>query len=321
MNSRERVECAIRFEAPDRVPFNFWMDRRRMAELDEKYGADFRLTRYDADVIESHACIPAFPRGEHQMRDGTAWMVSELFVDWAETPAVPMPDPKAPVLYDWLDYHLANHPDKAVIVNSPNVLTLIEGMRKQENLYVDFCMYPEAVKTFFGRISDVMAAVAEEVCRRDITALYVQDDVAFNNGLLMPIAQWRELVYPHWKKVIDVAHAHEKPVFFHTDGKVDALWDAFHEDLGVRMLNPLQPELQDLGKYKERFDGKMGVYGGLQTGALHTMTPDEIRAHVEDLFEKCGRGGGLIMSTHDIDYSITDAQLDVLVNAIQNCVY
>jgi uroporphyrinogen decarboxylase len=321
MKSRERVERAIRFEEPDRVPFNFWMDRRRMAELDAKYGADFRLTRYDADVIESYFCFPPFPSAQHEMRNGTSWMTRELFEDWSEAASLVMPDPSDPALYALLEQNIRDHPDKAVIVNSPNVLTIIEMMRRQENLYVDMCLHPDEVKALFDRISDVMAAVAERACKYDITALYVQDDIAFNNGLLMSMEQCREFVLPNWKKVMDVAHAHNKPLFFHSDGKIEAIWELLCDELGVRMLNPLQPELQDVAAFKRQYNGKAGIYGGLQTGVLHTMTVPQIRAHVEDLFAKTGKGGGLIISSHDIDYTITEEQLDALVDAIRACVY
>jgi len=321
MNSRERVACAINFEAPDRVPFNFWMDRRRMAELDEKWGADFRLTHFDADVIESYACFPPFPSAQHEMKAGTSWMVKELFDDWGDAKHLDMPDPDAPALYEWLDHHVSTYPDKAIIANSPNVLTIIEMMRSQENLYLGMCMYPEEVSALFHRISDVMRRVAQHICKRDITALYVQDDVAFKNGLLLSVEQCREFVFPHWKKVIDVGLEAGKPVFFHTDGKVDSIWEVFCEELGVRMLNPLQPELQNLTDFKKQYHGRMGCYGGLQTSLLHELPPEGIRQHVFSLFEQCGAGGGLIMSTHDIDYSISDEQLEALVDAIKACTY
>ena len=47
MTSRERVEATIQFQEPDRVPFNFWMDRRRMAELLENYERRCALHRID----------------------------------------------------------------------------------------------------------------------------------------------------------------------------------------------------------------------------------------------------------------------------------
>jgi uroporphyrinogen decarboxylase len=231
-----------------------------------------------------------------------------------------MPDPKDPAIYALLENHLANHSDKAIIVNSPGVLTIIEMMKKQENFYIDLCMFPDEIKAFFERVSDVMAGVAEIVCKRDITALYVQDDIACNTGLLISPEQLEEFVVPYWKKVMDVAHAHEKPIFFHSDGKVDEAYELF-DRLGVRMLNPLQPELQDIGVFKEQYHGRMGLYGGLETRAIHSMTPGELRAHVREAFDKAGPGGGLIISSHDMDYSVSEEQLDAMVDEIKRCTY
>jgi len=46
----------------------------------------------------------------------------------------------------------------------------------------------------------------------------------------------------------------------------------------------------------------MAVYGGFgQLFYNSTRTPEQIRSHVYDVFDKLGRpDGGLIMSTHDI---------------------
>lgn len=318
MTSRERVECAMRFEKPDRLPFNFWMDRRRMEELNAKYGEDFRVTRYDADVIEAMSMI-AFPAGRFEEKAGTPWMVEPLFRDWSETTEIELPDPADPVWTANAERMIAAHPDKAVIANLPNVLTHVEMMMSQADFYVDLMDEPERVDAFFHRMSDIMAAVAERLCQLDITALYVMDDCACNHGLLISPTQLRDHILPHWKKVIDVAHAADKPVFFHTDGKVEDLYGLFADELKIRMLNPLQPDLQDVGAFSREYHGRTGVYGGLWTGRIHQMSGQQIRDHVFDLFDKAGRNGGLIVSSHDLDISTTEEQLDALVAAIKEC--
>ena len=320
LSPRDRVEKTIRFETPDRLPFNFWMDRRRMAQLEEQYGENFRVTHYDADVVESLAFLP-FPTAEFKDQSGTEWMVKPLFEDWTEMRDLELPDPDNSGIVAIVENDLKHFSDRAVLADFPNVLTFTERMINQQKLYMDMCLAPDLVQEFFHRMSDIMASVAERICKLDITALYVMDDIGFNNGLMISPEQLRDQVLPHWKKVIDVAHAHDKPVFFHTDGKVEAAWHIFADELGVRMLNPLQPNLQSVSDFKAIYHGKMGVYGGLDTARIHTMTPDEIRAHVLDLFEKAGAGGGLIASTHDLDISITDCQLDALVGAIKECTY
>lgn len=320
MNSRERVERVVNFETPDRLPFNFWMDRRRMDELDTKYGADFRVTHYGADIVEAMSMVP-FPTGCFEEKAGTPWMVKPLFKDWNETPEIELPDPNDPTLTANCEEMLRRYPDKAVVANLPNVLTHVESMISQADFYMDLMDEPELVDRFFNRMSDIMAAVAERLCNLDISALYVMDDVAANSGLLMSPAQVRNHILPHWKKVIDTAHAAGKPVFFHTDGKVEELYDLFADELKVCMLNPLQPDLQDVGAFARDFKGRTGIYGGLHTGRIHMMSPDEIRAHVFDLFERAGQGGGLIVSSHDLDISTTEEQLDTLVEAIKECRY
>ena len=320
MNSRERVERAINFEEPDRVPFNFWMDRRRMDELDAKYGIDFRVTRYDADVVEAMSMVP-FPAGKFKAKAGTQWMVEPLFKDWSKTPDIVLPDPSDPALTATAEAMLKQYPDKAVIANLPNVLTHVEVMMSQADFWMDLMDEPELVGQFFNRMSDIMATVAERLCKLDITALYVMDDIAANSGLMLSPAQAQEHIIPHWKKVIDVAHAAGKPVFFHTDGKVDELYDVFADELKVGMLNPLQPDLQDCGDFSTNYKGRTGIYGGLYTGRIHMMSPDEIRKHVFNLFADCGAGGGLVVSSHDLDISTTEEQLDALVGAIKECSY
>lgn len=58
MTSRERVNLVLENHIPDRLPFNFWMDRPLMAQLDIKLGENFRISYYDADVIETFPLVP-----------------------------------------------------------------------------------------------------------------------------------------------------------------------------------------------------------------------------------------------------------------------
>ena len=320
LTSRKRVEKIINFETPDRVAFNFWMDRQRMVELDAKYGTNFRICHYDADIVESFALIP-YPQGHHEIVNGTPWLAEPLFTSYDQVRDISLPDPNNPEIYSLLKEDLAKYKDKAVVCDLPNVLTIMECMRSSADLYMDMFTDPDGLKTLCNKLSDLMAAVAEKVCKLDITALYVMDDCACNKGLLISPATLREFVLPHWKKVIDVAHAHGKPVFFHSDGNLQDIWDLFTYELRVRMLNPLQPNLQDVRAFKTKYYGTTGIYGGIETGIVHTMSSEQIREHVQDLFEKAGRGGGLIMSTHDIDYSITDEQLDIFVDSMKSCEY
>jgi hypothetical protein len=114
LTSRKRVEKIINFETPDRVAFSFFLDRRRMAELDAKYGANFGICHYDADVVSSCALI-RYPQGRCESRNGTTWLAEPLFTSYDQVRDISLPDPNDPEIYTVLKEHLAKYKDKAIV--------------------------------------------------------------------------------------------------------------------------------------------------------------------------------------------------------------
>ena len=134
MTSKERVETALRLEKPDRVPFNFWMDRRLLAQYEEKYGEYFRVEHYGGDVIESYINL-RWPEGKTVKRDGTSWMTEPLWPDgWGRTDGFAWPDPEDPDNFAMVERDLKSQPDKAVFVNVQGVMTIMHGIRSEVDL-------------------------------------------------------------------------------------------------------------------------------------------------------------------------------------------
>jgi hypothetical protein len=94
MNSRERVKKVLNKEIPDRLPFNFWMDRDMMKRFDAMYGENFRVSYYDADVIESFFLTEWFPelKKEFVTDETTSWQVKPLIDSILDAEKLSMPD-------------------------------------------------------------------------------------------------------------------------------------------------------------------------------------------------------------------------------------
>lgn len=153
MNSRERVESVINFRKADRVPFNFWMDRKRMAELDAKFGDDFRVAHYDADIVESFLLLD-YPHGRFEENANTQWLTEPFFTNYDQLDRITMPNPDDPKIYELIRNDIQRYPDKAIICDLPNVLTISETIRSQIDLYMDLMTRPEDVSRLFSRLSD-----------------------------------------------------------------------------------------------------------------------------------------------------------------------
>ncbi len=320
MTSKERVLTAINFEKPDRVPFNFWMDRRLMESFEKKHGPHFRVTEFGADVIETFIAL-AFPMGTMVEESGTSWLTEPLIKDWTELDGLQMPDPYNEDAYALVKKDLEEFPDKAVIADCMGVLTIMHGMRSYDHFYLDIYDHPDKLKKLFQMITDVMKVAVKRVCELGVTAVYVMDDIAYANGLLMSLPQIREFVYDFNQQQIDVAKEHGVPVFMHSCGQVTDALDYIQQS-GVNVINPLQPHLHDFNDFKNKYHGKLAVYGALDnTHVIPHGSTEDIKRQVHESFDVLGKDGGLVFSSHDIPLNTPEENIYAMVEAIKECRY
>lgn len=320
MDSKTRVLKALGHEKPDRAPFNFWMDRRLMAEYEKRIGhRHWRVTHYDADVIESFWNLP-FPSGTFTEHEGTAWLSEPYPMQWEDVDSIPLPDAGAEDVFTLIDRDVAEFPDRAVVMNVATPWGMISNMRGYEQIYMDIMDYPEAYDRLARRIADVMIKGIERGCQRGITALYIQEDVSSAKGPMMSMENIERFSFQYAREFADAAHSFGKPVLFHCCGSIMDLMDSFIS-MRVEAVNPLQPHLNDLAAFKRDYGDKLCLYGGLDnTYILSQGTVDEVRSHVQDVFETVAQSdGGLIFSTHDLDIKTPRENVEAMIKAIKEC--
>ncbi len=322
MNSKERVLMALARKKPDRVPFNFWMDRRLMEHYQAQLGhRHWRVTHYGADVIETFAMLN-WPQGPGVEKDGTFWHTEPYFDDWRAIEDIPLPDPHDPKVYSRIQADVAEFAHTAIFLDVITPWGVIAGMRTYERIYMDMYEFAEAFHSLSRRILNIQKVVVEQACKDGITALYLMEDLATSKGLSMSPAMIKEFCLDYTVPLIQIAKSYEKPVLFHSDGYVFELAELLCT-YKIDAMNPLQPTLNDADLFKSRYGSKMTVYGGLDNCfIIPSGTPSEIRFHVQNIFEKLGKpDGGLIFSTHDIPLLTPSENIETLVDQIKQCVY
>ncbi|MEN6357340.1 MAG: uroporphyrinogen decarboxylase family protein [Armatimonadota bacterium] len=313
----------MRGEIPDRLPFNFWMDRDKMAELDEKWSADFRLTHYGADVIEAFAWVPFFsgiPMKTHF--DGkTTWQLEPMVGSLKEVTDYPMPDLSAVNLLDDIRAKRAAYPDKAIFAMMLPPFAILEPLRMPENLFLELYDSADEIHHILSRATPVIVEAAKRVCASDIDALYLAHDICSRDGAMISPRHLREFHFDYMKPIIDIAHEAGKKVFYHSDGYILPVLDIYVE-YGIDGCNPLEPRYNDLQTFADTFGDKLMLYGGGDNcGVIPDGTVEQVREHVRSRFETAGSGGGYIFSTHDIPGHCPQENLDAMVDEIKKCVY
>jgi uroporphyrinogen-III decarboxylase len=320
MTSKERVIQQLNFKKTDRVPFNFWMDRRLMSDYENRFGEDFRVSHYDADVIETFPLLN-WPAGKGEERDGSFWFIEPVLKDWGEADKLKMPDPKNEKVYGNILSNLNKYPDKAIFVNIFGPFTILHGIRLMDNLFLDVYDYPDELHSLIKRIMNVYNKVIEEVVKLPITAVYFQDDIASSDGLMFSSSMIEEFLFDYFKEGIQMAQRAGKYLVFHSDGKVTDILDTLVK-LGFNAVNPLQPEFNDFNDFKSKYHGKLGVYGGIDnTKIIPDGSLKDIEDHISNIFNVLGNSGGLIMSSHDIPIHCPHENVEAMVKYIKSCTY
>ena len=88
-------------------------------------------------------------------------------------------------------------------------------------------------------------------------------------------------------------------VFFHSDGNCEEIIPDLI-DVGIGILNPVQPECMDPAEIKLKYGHKLAFWGTIGTQTTMPFgTSEDVKQTVKERIETVGVGGGLLLSpTH-----------------------
>lgn len=171
-------------------------------------------------------------------------------------------------------------------------------IRGMESLMADMLTAPEQADYFFDRTAHFQQVMAVTFAQAGVDILMTGDDVACQRGLLMSKEVWRRFLKPRLAASIRAAKRvnPELKFFYHCDGNVEELIPDLIE-IGVDILNPIQPECMDPARIKRLYGDRLSFWGTVSLQRTMTRgTPDEVRAEVRERIRTVGKGGGLILA-------------------------
>ena len=160
-------------------------------------------------------------------------------------------------------------------------------------------------KNFFSlqeKVVDFNLAQINHWSELKADAVYFSDDWGSQRALLMNPDDWRRIYKPAYRKMFRKARDNGMHVFMHLCGNViDIIPDLI--DIGLNVLNPVQPQAMDIRELSEKFGGHLCFYGGIDVqGTLVNGTRDEIKKEVNQLVKLLGgfNGGYIGGTSHSI---------------------
>lgn len=212
----------------------------------------------------------------------------------------PWPDLDQPYRYEGLERQVSALHDRglAVAAYAGSVFEQSWYLRGMDQLMMDMLEEPATAHYLIERTAEFQRFAAARFAAAGVDILITGDDIAGQDGPLMRLETWREFLKPRLADTVAAAKSANPAckVFYHSDGNVEP-FIAELIDVGIDILNPLQPECVDPAAIKARYGDRLSFWGSVSVQRTMPFgSPDEVRAEVRARVQTVGKGGGFILA-------------------------
>jgi uroporphyrinogen decarboxylase len=191
-------------------------------------------------------------------------------------------------------------------------------MRNMESFMVDLLLNEEIAHAICDNITRIRIKQARLFTQAGVDIIRLGDDIVSQRGLMMSREIYDTFFKDRIRQIIQAAKEVNPDViiFMHSCGKVEEAIDDFIE-AGVEVLNPIQPECNDLSLIYRKYNGRLSFWGGIGVqSVMPNGTPEEVASKVRETNELLGGNGGfLIAPAHILDPAIPWDNIVAFVDA------
>lgn len=330
MDCRERVRLALSGERPDRVPCAlgfFQQDLFGARDADELFDTDIRFVEFEPPPVQKGflSYLETLPDDVH------VGNLSQLrtYHEWSYRPEIGsahplahmrspddlvdrlLPDLTDPARHAGIADHVRRlHARGLAVAAAPphlggELFEVAYRLRGFNQFMEDLLTRGALVDYLLDQLGAMLRSNALVLARAGVDVLLLDDDVASPHGLMISPPMWRRFFKPRLAELIRAIReaAPDMLVFYHSDGDFTRIIPDLVE-IGVQVINPLQPDCMDARAIKEAYGDRLAFWGAVGTARLWDEgTPDEVRAEVGLRITTLGQAGVLLSPAYDIDFA------------------
>ncbi|GAF88402.1 unnamed protein product, partial [marine sediment metagenome] len=237
-----------------------------------------------------------------------------------------VPDPNRQELYREAQKLIDNYKIDYFIVGV-TVTTIFEtawALRGMEKLLMDFIINPGLAEEILNLPYHYHLTAAKKLTEMGVDMIWIGDDVGTQKAMMFSPQIWRNFFKPKMANFISEIKKINPAlkVAYHSDGVIYPIVPDLIE-IGVDVLNPIQPAAMEPYKLKKEYGDKLCFWGTLdEQYTLPFGSPGEVRKEVLSRINLVGKQGGLIIGpTHNIQLDTPMNNFWVMVDTIRKTYY
>ncbi len=335
MDSRERVQRAIQFQNPDRVPVSHAVlpatglkYGQALAEILTEFHEDFGWDYMDDLAIENY---PApYKAGRNADDFGTQWQSEQLGicgipVEW------PISDLDRYDEYRWPELFTAGPPagrqysghmcgfDNRWYARGAWITYFeqLQQLRGMQNFLMDIATQSTEFYRLLDDMLDFNLRWIDRWIKLEYDGLHFADDWGGQQGLMIKPATWRRIFKPRYAEMFKKVHAAHMHVWFHSDGQIKDIFGDLVE-IGVDVINS-QVALVGLDWIAKNARGKLTFRTDIDRQQVMPFgSPAQVKEAVHQVFEACGTKDGGIIGCGEIGPDVPLENIQAMYEAFRD---
>jgi uroporphyrinogen decarboxylase len=297
MTGRERIKRTLQFQHPPYLPHSFGVHlpglyeqnvekAARIEAFFGKYPHDLVvwLMPWQQEDVKKDGVVCRTDEWGTQFRDDGHGMYTTyhpLEAGYGQMDRAVFPDAGLPGRLDKAAALFAANPDHYSVGGV--WFTLFERLwmlRGFDNALTDIYLEPERFFALKEKIMDVNMGMIDKWLEIGVDSVFFSDDWGGQKNLLINPDDWRKYFRQDYRRMFDRVRSAGKHVFMHLCGNIISILPDL-VDLGLDLLNPVQPQALDMELLSREYRGHVCFNGGIDVqGVLVNGTPAEVRAAV-----------------------------------------
>jgi len=328
MTHKERFLMAINHEEPDRVPIDVWYTPEAERKLLKYLGEDTeKLSLYAADggylphlmdhdflITWIGPCTSYYAKDETEYYDewGIKWRwvdteTGNRYTEMVEHPLSNIDDHNAVSIPDFKDENrykeskeMIEKYGKEYGIMGGVACTLFElswYLRGMDKVMEDMILRKDFLHAYLDKLLTWVWDAGTILVKLGADVIWIGDDFGSQDRMLISPALFREFFKPRYDKLFSHLRSLNPDIkfAFHTDGYNYPILEDF-VDIGLHILNPVQPQSMDPALLKKKFGNELTFWGTIDN--QRTMPFGSVEDVINETklrLRTVAPGGGLIL--------------------------